>query len=66
MYIEKTFDQLTEDERMDYRLCYVGRGEDTCDKDGEIIFTLHYPNDKYQERPIFVQVKEENGTLVLK
>lgn len=38
MYIEKTFDQLTEDERITYQLCYVERGKDTCE-DGEI---THY------------------------
>ena len=43
-----------------------GHGMFFRDKSGEVIFTLHYPNDKYKERPIFVPVKEEAGTLVLK
>ena len=33
--------------------------------EGEIIFTLHYPNDKYQEHPVFWHIKAENGKLVL-
>ena len=35
------------------------------DLNGDIIFTLHYPNDKYSERPHFMKVTEKDGTLVL-
>lgn len=33
---------------------------------GELKFTLHFPNDKYQERPQFVDVEIEDGKLRLK
>lgn len=33
-------------------------------KQDKLIFTMHYPNDKYLEKPIFIFLKEENGTLV--
>ena len=33
--------------------------------DGTLVFTLHYPNDKYQEHPTFWRVKAKDGTLVL-
>ena len=34
-------------------------------KDGGIIFTLHYPNDKYLERPTFWTVEARDGKLLL-
>lgn len=34
-------------------------------KEGCLTYTLHYPNDKYRERPIFKAVIEENGLLRL-
>ncbi len=33
--------------------------------EGKIMFTLHFPNDFYQEHPIFCEVKENNGILSL-
>ncbi|MBQ6314783.1 MAG: family 43 glycosylhydrolase [Mogibacterium sp.] len=42
-----------------------GHGMFFKDLNGDIIFTLHYPNDKYLERPHFMKVTEKDGTLVL-
>ena len=42
-----------------------GHGMFFKDLNGDIIFTLHYPNDKYSERPHFMKVTEKDGTLVL-
>lgn len=33
---------------------------------GELYLTLHYPNDKYKERPVFFPVEFRNGIPVLK
>lgn len=33
---------------------------------GDIKFTLHFPNDKYKERPTFVDVTTENKEIILK
>lgn len=35
------------------------------DKDGQLRFTLHYPNDKYMERPQLMNVEYLNGELIL-
>lgn len=32
--------------------------------DGQLTYTMHYPNDKYAERPIFFKVAEEDNRLV--
>lgn len=42
-----------------------GHGMFFKDLNGELVFTLHFPNDKYAERPTFWRVKLENGKLVL-
>lgn len=42
-----------------------GHGMFFRDLDGELVFTLHYPNDKYAERPTFWRVKLEGGKLAL-
>ncbi len=34
-------------------------------REGELLYTLHYPNDKGLERPIFTRLREEGGTIVL-
>lgn len=34
-------------------------------KEGRLLYTLHYPNTLYEERPIFAPVAEGGGTLVL-
>lgn len=33
--------------------------------DGKRYYALHAPNDKYLERPVFSEIREENGTLKL-
>ena len=33
--------------------------------DGRLGYMMHYPNDKYAERPVFYEVKEADGRLVL-
>ncbi|MBR0400387.1 MAG: family 43 glycosylhydrolase [Mogibacterium sp.] len=40
-----------------------GHGMFFRDKNEEIIFTLHYPNDKYKERPVFMKISEADGVL---
>ncbi len=40
-----------------------GHGMIFRSKQGELIFTLHYPNDKYCERPLFVKILEEKDTI---
>ena len=35
------------------------------DRDAQMYFTLHTPNDKYLERPVFLKAKADAGTLVL-
>lgn len=42
-----------------------GHGMFFKDLDGQLIFTLHYPNDKYAERPQFYKVKNIDGNLAL-
>lgn len=42
-----------------------GHGMVFKDKKGKQFYTLHYPNDKYKEHPIFLEVVEENGALAL-
>lgn len=42
-----------------------GHGMLFRNQEGNACFTLHFPNDKYKERPKFVGVKVENGTLLL-
>lgn len=42
-----------------------GHGMVFTDVNGQLYFTLHTPNDKYMERPVFMKMKEEDGTLVL-
>lgn len=34
-------------------------------KEGRLLYTLHYPNDKYKEHPIFETLSERSGTLML-
>lgn len=40
-----------------------GHGMFFKDLQGNLIFTLHSPNDKYMERPVFFNVAAENGEL---
>ena len=35
------------------------------DKKGQLLFTMHYPNTNDLERPVIVNVKEQNGTIVI-
>lgn len=35
------------------------------DKSGRLLYTLHYPNDKYKERPVFREVVIKEGRLCL-
>ena len=42
-----------------------GHGMFFRDLEGNIIFALHSPNDKFLERPVFWKVKNENGVLSL-
>lgn len=42
-----------------------GHGMLFNDLDGNLIFTLHSPNDKYMERPVFFKVEETDGRLML-
>lgn len=42
-----------------------GHGMFFQDLGGNIVFTLHSPNDKYCERPVFWNVKLEDGKLLL-
>lgn len=42
-----------------------GHGMVFRDKAGELHFTLHYPNDKYLERPVIYLLKCKDGTLIL-
>lgn len=43
-----------------------GHGMIFKDKDGKQIYTLHSPNDKYQEHPVFFELVEKDGVLSLK
>ena len=42
-----------------------GHGMFFKDLTGQLVFALHYPNDKYLERPIFWTFRLEDGNLVL-
>ena len=42
-----------------------GHGMFFRDKKGDVIFTLHYPNDKYKEHPVFYRIELNEGQLVL-
>ncbi len=42
-----------------------GHGMFFRDRNGEILFTLHYPNDKGKEHPVFYRVAYEDGKLLL-
>ena len=42
-----------------------GHGMLFRDKAGSLVFTLHYPNDKFAERPCFRRAVEESGSLTL-
>ena len=43
-----------------------GHGMFFRDLHNQLIFTLHYPNDKYAERPVFYPIEAAKGTLILK
>ena len=42
-----------------------GHGMFFRDLDGDIIFALHYPNEKYTERPVFVRITASEGKLTI-
>ena len=42
-----------------------GHGMFFKDLNGKLVFTLHYPNDKYQEHPTFWRVEAKDGELFL-
>ena len=42
-----------------------GHGMFYTEKDGSLEFLLHFPNDKYKERPLFLPVEVKGGTLKL-
>ena len=42
-----------------------GHGMVFRSKEGQLLYALHYPNDKLQEHPIFEPVTEQEGTLQL-
>ena len=42
-----------------------GHGMLFRDKAGQLYFTLHSPNDKFQERPIFLRAAMRDGTIAL-
>lgn len=41
-----------------------GHGMLFTGKDGKLIYTLHYPNERYQEHPIFLAMQESDGKLL--
>lgn len=43
-----------------------GHGMLFRNKEGELIYTLHYPNEKYQEHPTFRVIEEFGDNLILK
>ena len=43
-----------------------GHGMVFRNKAGELIFTMHSPNNSYSENPYFITVEEQEGTLTLK
>ena len=42
-----------------------GHGMVFTDKDGKAYYLLHYPNDKFAERPVFYELKEEDRAVRL-
>ena len=42
-----------------------GHGALFTSKEGELLYTLHYPNDLYKERPVFFKAAENENTLIL-
>ena len=42
-----------------------GHGMVFCTKDGQYFYAMHYPNDRYMERPVFRKLKETNDRLEL-
>ena len=42
-----------------------GHGMIFRDKSGQLMFTMHYPNTKDYERPVIVNIKEANGTIII-
>ena len=42
-----------------------GHGMFFTDRDGDMYFTLHYPNDKYKEHPVFYPVELKDGQVRL-
>lgn len=42
-----------------------GHGMLFKDKNGQLLFTMHYPNTNDFERPVIVKVKEHNSTIVI-
>ncbi|MCD7746490.1 MAG: glycoside hydrolase family 43 protein [Lachnospiraceae bacterium] len=42
-----------------------GHGMVFADKDGQLLFVLHYPNDKFQEKPCFMKLSVKDGEAVL-
>ena len=43
-----------------------GHGMLFCDKDNQLKFVCHQPNNTPDERPVFFDIKEENNTLYIK
>ena len=44
---------------------YGGHGMFFTDYNGKMYFTLHYPNEKFHEHPVFYPVEVKDGSLVL-
>jgi len=42
-----------------------GHGMVFCDREGQLRFALHYPNDKWKERPHFLKLNMKDGEIVL-
>lgn len=42
-----------------------GHGMLFCTKEGQLVYTLHYPNEKHRERPVFINITEQDGVLNL-
>lgn len=42
-----------------------GHGMAFQTKEGKQMYTMHYPNDRYQEHPVFFELVEKDGLLVL-
>ena len=43
-----------------------GHGMAFTDQSGKRFYTLHYPNDKFLERPVFYELEENAGSVKLK